>query len=190
MRVAAAALATLAATTYLACGGADELSRVDGARLALAGNRIVAAVNTEERMAASGRAAERVLRRVRKVVSSGSLEAPTLDEFGLAALGELTLVAPSLVILDAREIPRDLDREAMRTFLTEAPDDPAAALRPGAATAVEQIVALLGAADAAPDSFAPVVDRPVGEYLDQLAATLEPVWPELAARLQELEGSL
>jgi len=188
--LAAAAAATLATVTALACGGPDELSGADGDRLARAGDRIEAALATTERMGQSDAAAVRVVGRVRRVVASGSLEAERLDEFGLAALGELRLVAPSLVIVDEREIPRELDRPALRAFLAQAPADPAGALRPGAAAAVREIERVLGAADAAPDTSVPVVEQPVGDLLDELERELEPVWPDLARTLADLEGEL
>jgi hypothetical protein len=180
----------LAATVLIACGAPDELSRDDGVQLDLASDRIAAALSTERRLSRSEEAADRVVARVRKIVSSGALEPEQLDEFGLAALGELRLVAPSLVIVDRLEIPRQLDRTALRALLEQAQSDPRAALKPAASTEVERLGALLEESGADVDTALPVVDRTAGAYLAQLDADLRPVWPDLADQVVAIRDDL
>lgn len=190
MRLPALLLAALAAAAMGACGAPSELSEQDGIELDRARDRALAAVEVERRLSGSPEAAGRLVDRVRDIVSSGALEARQLDEFGLAALGELRLAVPSLVIVDRLEVPRELDRAALTAFLEEAERDPSAATRPAAATETARIVELVGAADAAPDTEVPVVDMTVDVYLADLAARLRPVWPQLAADLSAARSGL
>lgn len=190
MRRAALLSAALAAAATVACGAPAELSEGEGVQLDLARDRTIAAIEAERRLSESPAAAERLLARVRGIVSSGALEARQLDEFGLAALGELRLAAPSLVVVDRREIPRELDREALTAFLAHAAGDPSAATRPAAATEASHIVEVLERADAGPDTEIPVVDMTADVYLADLAARLRPVWPDLAADLAALRSRL
>lgn len=190
MRLAAFLLAALAAATIAACGGPGELSESDGVALNLARARTISAVETERRLTDSPEKSRRLLARVRKIVASGALEPRKLDEFGLAALGELRLAVPSLVIVDRQGVPRELDRPALTTFLARAAADPAAALRPAAAAEVERIGEIVDGADPEPDTEIPVVDMTVDVYLADLAAHLRPVWPELAADLSAIRSKL
>lgn len=190
MRFPALLLAALAAAALGACGAPSELSEQDGIELDRARDRALAAVEVERRLSGSSDVAGRLVDRVRDIVSSGALEARQLDEFGLAALGELRLAVPSLVIVDRQEVPRGLDRAALTAFLAKAESDPSAAIRPAAATETARIVAVVEAADAAPDTEVPVVDMTVDVYLADLAARLRPVWPELAADLSAARSGL
>lgn len=190
MRLAASFPVALAAVAIVSCGAASELSEADGVGLDLARDRTIAAIQVEERLSSSPATADRLLARVRNVVSSGALEARQLDEFGLAALGELRLAVPSLVIVDRRDIPRELDREALTTFLAEAATDPTAAMRPAAAAEAARIVALVKGSDAGPDTKIPVADMTVDVYLADLAARLRPTWPDLAADLSAIRSDL
>jgi hypothetical protein len=185
-------LVALAATATAACGAPDELSHEEGVQLELSRNRTIAALATEERLSASPAAADRIVARVRKIVASGSLEPKQLDEFGLAALGELRLSAPSLVIVDRQEVPRQLDRRALTTFLAQAKTDPAAATKPAAATEVANIEQTISNADPSPgpDTQIPVVDMTTDVYLADLADRLRPTWPDLAADLTSLRSDL
>jgi hypothetical protein len=183
-------LAALTAATIAACGTPDALPESDGVQLDLARDRTIAAVEVEQRLSESPATTDRLVARVRKIVSSGALEAKQLDEFGLAALGELRLAAPSLVIVDRLEVPRELDRPALTAFLAEAKTDPAAATRPAAATEVTRIVEIFDGADAGPDTEIPVVDMTADLYLADLAARLHPIWPDLAAKLSVVRSSL
>lgn len=191
MRRALALLAALAAAATAACGnGAGALPAEDAERLALARERIAAAVETYERLSRSQPAAERLLARVRKIVATGALEPERLDEFGLAALGELGLVVPALVIYDERRIPRELDRESLRRFLRNATGDPVAAIRRPAATEVRRIGALLESADAEADTRIESVDATVASYLEDVEARLRPVWPDLADEVAAIRAEL
>ncbi len=192
MRLVSILLVALVAAATGACGAPAELPREDGVQLELARNRAIAAVATEQRLSRSPAAADRLLARVRKIVSSGAFETKQLDEFGLAALGELRLSAPSLVIVDRQEIPRQLDREALTTFLAQAKSDPAAATRPAAATEVARIERIIANADPAPgrDTEIPVVDMTADVYLADLADRLRPIWPDLATDLTALHSDL
>jgi hypothetical protein len=190
VRLAALLLAALTAAAIAACGTPDALPESDGAQLDLARDRTIAAVEVEQRLSESPETADRLVARVRKIVASGALEAKQLDEFGLAALGELRLAVRSLVIVDRLEVPRELDRPALTAFLADAKDDPAAATRPAAATEVARIVEVFDAADAGPDTEIPVADMTADLYLGDLAARLHPIWPDLAAKLSAVRSSL
>ena len=190
MRRLSIPLAALSAAILIACGAPSELSQEDGVQLDIARDRTIAAVETAERMSSSPATADRLVARVRKIVSSGALEAKQLDEFGLAALGELRLAVPSLAIVDRQEVPRQLDREALTAFLAKAQTDPAAALRPAAATETARVVRIFDESDAGPDTDIPVVDMTADVYLGDLAARLRPVWPDLAADLAATRSEL
>jgi hypothetical protein len=190
VRLAHLLAAALAAATVAACGAPGALPESDGVQLDLARDRTVAAVEVERRLSGSPVTVDRLTARVRKIVASGALEAKQLDEFGLAALGELRLAVPSLVIVDRLEVPRELDRPALTAFLANAKDDPAAATRPAAAAEVARIVAIFDTADAAPDTEIPVVEMTADVYLADLADRLHPVWPDLAADLSAVRSDL
>ncbi len=190
MRRLAFLLAAVGAAALIACGAPSELSHDDGTQLDIARDRTIAALATEQRLSDSPATADRLLARVRKIVASGALEARQLDEFGLAALGELRLAVPSLAIVDRQEIPRQLDREALTAFLAEARTDPAAAMRPAAAAETARIVAIFDASGAGPDTEIPVVEMTADVYLADLADRLRPVWPDLAAKLAATRSEL
>ncbi|MDP9135122.1 MAG: hypothetical protein M3N56_09890, partial [Actinomycetota bacterium] len=183
-------LAAFVAAVVAACGAPGELPETDGVALDLARDRAIAAVGVEQRLSASPAAATRKIDRVREIVSSGALEARQLDEFGLAALGELRLAVPSLVIVDRLGVPRELDRAALTAFLAEAESDAAAATRPAAAAETKRIVDIVEGSDAGPDTEIPVVDMTVDVYLADLAERLRPVWPDLAADLAAVRSGL
>jgi hypothetical protein len=190
VRHAALLSAALVAAAIAACGDPAQLSKDEGVQLDLARDRTLAAIETEQRLSTSPATADRLLARVRKVVSSGALEARQLDEFGLAALGELRLAVPSLVVVDRLGIPRELDRPALTAFLAEATTDPAAAMRPAAAAEAARIVEIVQGADAGPDTEIPVLDMTTDVYLADLADRLHPVWPGLAADLSTVRSRL
>ena len=183
-------LAALGAAVLIACGAPSELSQEEGVQLDIARDRTIAAIETEQRLSSSPATADRLVARVRKIVSSGALEAKQLDEFGLAALGELRLAVPSLAIVDRQEIPRELDRPALTAFLAEAQTDPAAAMRPAAAAETARIDEILDGSDAGPDTEIPVVEMTADAYLADLAARLRPIWPDLAADLAATRSRL
>jgi hypothetical protein len=183
-------LVALAATAITACGAPDELPRGDGEQLALARDRVVGAIETERQLRSSPEAAERLHARVRKIVASGALEAEQLDEFGLAALGELGLAVPSLVIVDRQRIPRRLDREALRIFLAEATSDPTVASKRPASVEVRRIADLLAAAGADADTDIPVARQTAAAYVGDLESRLRPTWPDLADQLADVRADL
>jgi hypothetical protein len=178
-------LAVVLAATVAACGSPDELSQAEGRQLEIARDRIAATVELNRRLARSPEDADRLLASVRKIVANGALEQRQLDEFGLAALGELRLVAPSLVIVDRLEIPRELDREGLTALLENAKTDPDAATRIPAEKEVERIEQLLGDADAGADTHVPVLDVSVSGYRRDLAMRLRPLWPDLAGEISD-----
>lgn len=186
---AALLAAAVLATVVVACGG-DDLSRADGDRLAISRDRIAAALATYRELEDSPAVGERLVARARKIVASGALEPRQLDEFGLAALGELRLIAPSLVIVDRIEIPRELDRPALTAFLEHARTDPSAATKPAAESAIAEIDSVLDATGTTPESEIPVVDETVAAYLDALESRLRPVWPDLADDIAVIHSSL
>jgi hypothetical protein len=187
---AALLVAVLAAVAIAACGAPNPLPDGAGVELELARDRTIAAIRIEERISRSPALARRLVARVRKVVASGALEAKQLDEFGLAALGELRLAVPSLVIVDRLEVPRELDRDALTAFLAEAETDPAAAMRPAAAAETARIAEIVEASDADPETPIPIADMTADVYLADLASRLQPVWPELAADLSAVRSGL
>jgi hypothetical protein len=178
-------LALAVAATLSACGSPEDLSQAEGRELELARDRIVAAIDLNEKLRSSPANAARVLGRVRKVVASGALEPKQLDEFGLAALGELRLVAPSLVIVDRQEIPRALDREALTALLDNARTDVSAATRIPAEKEVARLERLLDDTDASGDTRIPVLKTTVANLRGDLAGRLRPVWPDLASELAD-----
>ncbi len=190
MRRAVLPIAALVAVAIAACGAPSELSEQDGVTLDVARDRIVDAVATEERLSESPATAERLVARVRKIVSSGALEPRQLDEFGLAALGELHLAVPSLAVVDHQEVPRELDRAALTAFLAEAETDPAAALRPAAAAETKRIARIVEQSEAGPSSEIPVAGMTTDVYLADVAARMHPIWPDLAAELSEVRSGL
>jgi hypothetical protein len=190
VRRAASLSAALIAAAFAACGAPAQLSEDEGVRLDLARDRTIAAVETEQRLRSSPATADRLLARVRKIVSSGALEARQLDEFGLAALGELRLAVPSLVVVDRLGIPRELDRPALTAFLADATTDPAAAMRPAAAAEVARVVDIVQDSDAGSDTEIPILDMTTDVYLADLADRLHPVWPDLAADLSTVRSRL
>ena len=167
-RALAALAALAAAATLIACGAPEELSREEGSALALARERIEDAIDTEETLRTSPEEARRLHSKVRRIVSSGSLETEPLDEFGLAALGELRLAVPSLVLVDDQGTAQTLDRPALRSFLANARQDAEAALRPPAEAAVGRVADTLDEAGAGPDTEIPVVRQDASRYLDDL----------------------
>lgn len=183
-------LVALAATAIAACGAPDELSRADGEQLTLARERVVGALATERQLRGSPEEAERLQARVRKIVASGALEAEQLDEFGLAALGELGLAVPSLVVYDRQRIPRELDREALRAFLAEATSDPAAAVERPVSVEVRRVADLLSETGADADTDVPVAGQTAGSYVGDLESRVRPTWPRLADELADTRGDL
>ncbi len=121
---------------------------------------------------------------MRRLIATGSFEAEKLDEFGLAALGELQQVVPSVVETDADGVPVDLDRPALRTFVRYAATDPRRALRGPVAEEVHRIEGVISNSDA--DGETRVGDETVDEYVRGVQRDLRPVWPGLGRRLNDV----
>ena len=185
LAVAAVALAALAG-----CGGPDRLSEEEGRSLAGARERLDDAIDTEETLRTSRSEARRIRREVQRIVSDGSFEQTPLDEFGIARLGELREIAPSLVFTDARGVARALDRRSTVPFLRHAESDPARALLRPASRQVSVMQHLLVEADAEKDSEIPVVDKDAEAYLREAARDTRSIWPALSRDLAEAADEL
>ena len=180
MRLAAA----VAALAFLAgCGAPEELSPGDTAVLNTSREAVWAAIKTEKELRDPAKL-RRIQREVQRLVATGAFEAEHLDEFGLAGLGELQLVVPSVVETDADGVPVVLDRPALRVFRRYAATDPRRALHGPVAEEVDRIERVIKDADADEDT------RVGGETVERFVGTVErdlrPVWPALAERLGDV----
>jgi hypothetical protein len=193
-----AAAAVLVCSALAACGGGapDELTAPQGRALAEARAGLDDALDTSEALRTSDEETRRIVSEVREIVSRGAFESDELDEFGLAALGELSEVVPSLVGTSERGTPRTLDRPATRAFLAQAGDDPARALLIPARQEVEIIERTVGDSEADAETTIPPPDRTasgdatVGDFLDEAIRDTRSVWPGLSERLGELRAGL
>jgi hypothetical protein len=191
LAAAAAVLAVLAG-----CGAPDELSRLDAVELADSRERLDDALDTVETLRTSPREVRRIRAEVRRIVSRGSFETERLDEFGLAALGELQQVVPSVVETDSDGVPKNLDRPALRAFLRYSETDPKRALLGAARGEVEAIDRTVEDSEADGDTRLPARearatgDENVEEYLRTAERDLRPIWPRLADRLRTVREEL
>jgi hypothetical protein len=189
--VAAAVLAVLAG-----CGAPDELNRDEALALGNARERLDDAIDTAETLRTSPRETRRIRREIRRIVSRGYFEAEELDEFGLAALGEIQQVVPSVVETDADGVPEDLDRRALRAFLRFSNDNPQLALIGPARDEVDTIEKTIEDSGADGDTRVPtrngeaIKDKTVDEYLRAAERDLQPIWPSLAGRLSTVRDDL
>ncbi len=188
MRAALVALAAAVAVT--GCGAPEELSESDGRMLAAARERLDDAIDTEETLRTSKAEARRLRRQVRALVSEGSFESRTLDEFGIAKLGLLNEVVPSLVIVNERGSPRALDRPATAAFLRFAERDARRALLRPARDQVEVIVETIEDAGAEEDTKIPVAGGTAEVFLRETERDVRPIWRSLAERLAEAREEL
>ena len=199
MRFAARNLAALAAIALAlpvatGCGAPEELSREDARELADARERLDDAIDTEETLRTSKAEARRLRAGVREIVARGAFESRRLDEFGLAALGEVGLLVPSLVITAADGTPARLNEDATDAFLRFAESDPRRALVASAGRQVTDIGRILERADAGPDTSVAPPDANRDQTASDLVSSAErdtrPVWPELARRLSQIRDDL
>ena len=200
MRLLAAALAalTLAALALTACGNADELSKADTVQLDNSRSDLDDALDTAETLRTSKEEARKLHQRVRKIIADGSLEndGGKPDEFGLAALGRLREIAPSLVVEEPNGSVRSLDQAETKAFLAYAVSDPAKALYPAAKREVDNITKVLGDADnvGADTKLAAVPgaakDQTVDQYLREAARDTRALWPALSKRLADARDDL
>jgi len=173
--------AAVVALAFLAgCGAPDELSRGDTAKLTTAREAVEDAIKTEADLRSPAKL-RRIQRKVQRLVATGSFEAETLDEFGLAALGELQQVVPSVVETDADGVPVELDRPALRAFRRYAATDPRRALRGPVAEEVDRIERVIDESDA--DGDTQVGDETAEDYVRGVQRDLRPIWPRLAERV-------
>jgi len=198
--LAAAALAP--ALLLTACAGGpdpgppDDLSQKDSNTLTGERRSLDAAIETQGKLSASAQAAGRLRGKVQAIVSEGVFETDMLDEFGLAALGRLGLVAPNLVTADSDGVPVALDIEATRAFLRFAESDPARALLLPTEKTVRAIERTVERSEAGPDTRILPKDKTasldvrVADYLRKAEDDIQPIWPELAGRLRVLRKGL
>ncbi|MGI8845563.1 MAG: hypothetical protein ACR2HC_05220 [Thermoleophilaceae bacterium] len=178
------------------CGPPDELSRADARALDASRSDIGDALDTEERIRTSKAEAVRLRTTVQKTVSTGSFEAGKPDEFGLAALGELRQVAPSLVRERSDGTVFALNAPATRDFLQYAATDPRRALLRPVREEVRTIEQVLDRSGAGPDTRLPAPDRTgsgdetVGSYLREIEGDLRPRYPAEADRIGKAREQL
>ena len=183
-------MALAAAVALVGCGAPDELSQPDGRKLATARERLDDAIDTEETLRTSKVEARRLTRRVRTLVSDGSFESPRLDEFGIANLGLLKEIVPSLVVVNEKGSPRALDRPATAAFLRLGERDAARALLRPARDQVDVMVKTIADGDAGADTEIPIVRKSAAAYLREAERDVEPIWPALAERLKSAREAL
>ena len=179
----ALAAAALAAALLAGCGAPDELSEEEGRTLAGARERLDDAIDSEEALRTSRAEARRLRREVQRIVSDGSFEQATLDEFGLARLGELNEIVPSLVVTDPEGVPRALERRATAEFLRHSERDAARALLRPARRQVSLMLHVLEEGDAGEDTEIPGVGQSAGTYLREAERDVKGIWPSLGRRL-------
>lgn len=184
------AAAAVAVAVLAGCGAPAKLSDEDGRAVAAARERLDDAIDSEETLRTSREEARRLRRGVARIVSDGSFEDSTLDEFGIAKLGQLRELVPSLVIADRDDTVRALDRPATADFLRYAERDPGRALLRPARRQVGLLVDTLEQADAGRDTEIPVLKASAVELLRQVERDLGRIWPSLARRVAEARADL
>lgn len=179
----------LALGALAGCGDAAELSKDDVRTLEASRSDLDDALDTEETLRTSKSEALALRTKVQKIVGQGSFEnGGKPDEFGLAALGELRELVPSLVLERGNSVIA-LDQAATRAFLAKAVSDPPGALYPAAADEVDTIEKIVGGDDVGPDTEIPPSspgasgNQTVTEYLREAERDVRRVWPSLARRL-------
>lgn len=186
----------LVAVAAVGCGGPDELSKKDASALNASRSDIGDALDTAETIRTSKREALRLAATVQKTVSIGSFEGGKPDEFGLAALGELREVVPSLVRQKPDGTVFALDAPATRVFLLYAVSDPRRALLRPVREEVATIEMVVDRSDAGPDTRVPPADRTasdnetVSKYLREIEGDLRPQYPREAARIRTVREGL
>ena len=165
-----------------ACGGdAEQFSKEDATTLNASRADLDDALDTEETLRTSKEEAASLRLKVQKIIRRGTFEnGGKPDEFGLAALGELRELVPSLVLERGSSVVA-LDQEATKEFVAQALNDPAAALYLPAKGEVDTITKVVGGDDVGPDTK--VDDQTVTAYLREAERDVKPVWPQLAKRL-------
>ena len=180
----ALALAAVAVAALPGCGAPEKLSGEEGRTLAGARERLDDAIDTEETLRTSRAEARRLRARVQELVSDGSFESRRLDEFGIARLGQLREVVPSLVIFDADGDMRALDRRSTEAFLRFAERDAAKALLHPSSRQVGLMIRTLEEGEAGEDTRIPRLARSAETYLREAERNVKDIWPLLAKRLK------
>lgn len=171
------------------CGDARELSKEDARTLATSRADMDDALDTEETLRTSKAEALTLRTKVQKIISRGSFEnGGKPDEFGLAALGELRDLVPSLV-LERGSAVIALDQAASKAFLAKATSDPAGALYLPAKDEVDSIEKVVGGDDVGPETKVRA-GQTVPQYLKAVERDVRPVWPRLAERLKAAREDL
>ena len=186
----ALAVAAVAVAALTGCGAPEELSEDEGRTLAAARERLDDAIDSEETLRTSRTEARRLRARVQELVSDGSFESGTLDEFGIARLGQLREVAPSLVRLDDKGNMRGLDRPSTQAFLRFAERDASRALLRPASRQVGLMIHTIEEGDAGEDTKIPRVGTSAGSYLREAERNVRDIWPLLAKRLSDVRQDL
>lgn len=178
------------------CGDAAELSKKDATTLNASRSDLDDALDTEETLRTSLAEAATLRTKAQRIVGRGSFEnGGKPDEFGLAALGELRELVPSLVLERGSSVVA-LDQPATRAFLAKATTDPAGALYPAAESEVDSIEKVVGGDDVGADTKVPATspgassNQTVSGYLRESQRDVAPVWPRLAARLKSAREDL
>jgi hypothetical protein len=197
MRSLAASLAALVlcAVAAAGCGGgkADHLSQKDAQALTVARAELDDALDTEETLRTSHEEAVRLRAQARRIIRRGRLEdGKRPDEFGLAALGRLNRVVPSLVLGHADGSIRALDTKTTASFMRYAVSDPQKALYPAAQQEVASIEHVTGADDVGSDTTigGRLGKQKAGAYLTEAERDVRRPWPGLAARLAKARDGL
>jgi hypothetical protein len=189
MRLVAAITALLALGLVAGgCGDAEELSKQDSQTLHTSRSDLDDALDTEETLRTSKEEARTLRAKVQKIIGRGSFEnGGKPDEFGLAALGELRELVPSLV-LERGDAVVALDEQATRAFMADAIGDPAKALYGPAKEEVDSMTDVAGGDDVGPETKVP--PETVADFLQSAERDVRPVWPSLAARLKKAREAL
>lgn len=186
----ALAVGAVAVAALAGCGAPEELSEDEGRTLAAARERLDDAIDSEETLRTSKAEARRLRARVQELVSDGSFERGTLDEFGIARLGQLREVAPSLVLQDDRGNMRGLDRPGTQAFLQFAERDAPRALLGPASRQVGRMINTVEEGNAGEDTKVPKVGASAGSYLREAERNVRDIWPLLAKRLRAARQDL
>ena len=189
MRSAALAALLALALGLTACGDADELAKKDAQTLTTSREDLDDALDTEETLRTSKEEAASLRIKVQRIIGRGAFEnGGKPDEFGLAALGELRDLVPSLV-LERGDSVVALDSAATKEFVAQAVSDPAAALYLPAKSEVDSITEVTEGDDVGPDTKVRG-NQTVSAYLTGAERDVRPVWPRQAARLKAAREGL
>jgi hypothetical protein len=188
------AVLVLCALAASGCGGkAEHLSKDDAQALTVARAQLDDALDTEETLRTSLGEATRLRTRAQHIIRRGKLDdGKRPDEFGLAALGRLNELVPSLVLGHPDGSIRTLDRRATAAFMRYATTDSSRALYPAAQHEVAAMEKVAGADDVGPDTTigGRLGRQKVGPYLQEAERDVQRPWPELAKRLAKARGDL